>query len=171
MKYLALIGLLLCCMACDQKTVQLPANKSDKKEDPTQQMLEYNKACLQAEMDEINAYLADSTQFIACTDGWWLQTVKKGNGPTIQSMQTVVLNYSVERLDGTICYSSETEGSKTLVVGKREWLQGIDLLLPTLTMGSEVVVIFPSRMAYGFRGKDNCITSYCPLLCRLQIKE
>lgn len=171
MKHLALIGLLLCCIACDQKTVQLPANKSDKKEDPTQQMLEYNKACLQAEMDEINAYLADSTQFIACTDGWWLQIVEKGNGPTIQPMQTVVLNYSVERLDGTICYSSGTEGSKTLVVGKREWLQGIDLLLPTLTMGSEVVVIFPSRMAYGFRGKDNCITSYCPLLCRLQIKE
>jgi FKBP-type peptidyl-prolyl cis-trans isomerase 2 len=86
-------------------------------------------------------------------------------------MQTVVLDYSVERLDGSICYSSATEGSKTLVVGKREWLQGIDLLLPTLSTGSEVVVILPSRMAYGFRGKDNCITSYCPLMCRLQIKE
>lgn len=171
MKQLALIGLLLCCMACDRKPVQLPANKSEQTENPTQQMLDYNKACLQAEMDEINAYLADNTQFTACQDGWWLQVIKKGNGPTIQPMQTVVLDYSVERLDGSVCYSSATEGSKSLVVGKREWLQGIDLLLPTLTMGSEVVVILPSRMAYGFRGKDNCITSYCPLMCRLQIKE
>jgi FKBP-type peptidyl-prolyl cis-trans isomerase len=158
-------------MACNRKPVQLPANKSEQVENPTQQMLDYNKACLQAEMDEINAFLAKNEQFTACKDGWWLQVIKEGNGPTIQPMQTVKLRYQVGRLDGTVCYSSDTEGTKTLVVGKREWLQGIDLLLPTLTLGSEVAVIIPSRMAYGLRGKDKCITSYCPLLCKLQILE
>lgn len=171
MKHVALITLLLACLACVRESTQLPANKGNKTTTPTQQMLDYNKACLEAEMNEIRGFLDSNAGFVAHPDGWWMQVIQKGKGPTIQPMQTVQLDYSVERLDGTVCYSSATEGTKTLVVGKREWLQGMDLLLPTLSSGSEVVVILPSRMAYGLRGKDKCITSYCPLLCRLQIKE
>ena len=171
MKPIALIVLLLACMACVRKSAQLPANKGDKTPSPTQQLLDYNKACLEAEMNEIHTFLATNTQFKATQEGYWIYIVQAGKGKTIQPMQTVKLNYSVERLDGSVCYSSATEGSKTITVGKREWLQGIDIILPTLTLGSEVVVIIPSRMAYGLRGKDNCITSYCPLLCRLQLKE
>lgn len=169
---IALIWLLLACMACVRHSAQLPANKdTGTNSNPTQQMLDYNKACLQAEMAEIQAFIDSNPHYTAHTEGWWLHVVEKGKGTTVQPMQTVTLNYSVERLDGTVCYSSATEGSKTIVVGKRQWLQGIDQLLPTLTVGSEVVVILPSRMAYGLRGKTPCIGSYCPILCRILIKE
>jgi FKBP-type peptidyl-prolyl cis-trans isomerase len=169
MKHVALILVLLACLACVRKSAQLPANKADNTPTTQQEMLDYNKACLQAETNEIQAYLDSNTNYVASTEGWWLHVVKKGDGAAIQPMQMVTLNYQVERLDGTICLSSATDGSKTIVVGKRQWLQGIDLLLPTLTVGSEVVAIFPSRMAYGLRGKSPCIGSYCPILCRIQI--
>lgn len=169
MKQSALILVLLACMACVRKTAQLPANKADSTPTTQQEMLDYNKACLQAEKNEIQAFLDSNTHYVASTEGWWLHVVQKGDGLPIQPLQMVTINYQVERLDGTICETSATAGSKTLVVGKRQWLQGIDLLLPTLTMGSEVTVIFPSRMAYGLRGKAPCIGSYCPILCRIQI--
>ncbi len=158
-------------MACREKNPQIPANKPASEHSSQNELLAYNKACLQAEIDEINAFLQTNNQFVACDDGWWIQVIKKGDGPAIQPMQPITMLYSVERLDGSICYSSDTDGEKKIIVGKRQWLQGIDLLLPTLTIGSEVNVIFPSRMAYGLRGKDNCIGSYCPILCRIVIQQ
>lgn len=169
-KYLTLLCWALMAMACVRKTPQLPANKVE----PTEQgqdLMQFNKACLQAEQAEIEQFINLQPQFVATASGWWIHLIKKGNGVPIQLNQPVEISYSMERLDGTVCHSSVAEGNKTLVVGKRQWLQGIDLLLPSLTMGSEVEVIFPSRMAYGLRGNAPCIGSYCPVLCRLHIKE
>ena len=169
-KYLTLLCWALMAMACVRKTPQLPANKVE----PTEQgqdLMQFNKACLQAEQAEIEQFINLQPQFVANASGWWMHLITKGNGAPIQLNQTVEISYSIERLDGTVCYSSATEGNKVVVVGKRQWLQGIDLLLPTLTLGSEVEVILPSRMAYGLRGNAPCIGSYCPLLCRLFIKD
>lgn len=170
MKYFALFLFLIACTACVRKSAQIPANKPTNAVSTEQSLMAYNKACLAAEKEEITAFLDSNHTYIECEEGWWIQVVEKGKGPTIKNQQTVTINYSVERLDGTVCYSSATEGSKTLVVGKRQWLQGIDLVLPTLTIGTEANILLPSRMAYGQRGKDQCIGSYCPLLCRIQIK-
>lgn len=158
-------------MACREKNPQIPANKPASEHSSQNELLAYNKACLQAEMDEINAFLQTNNQFAASDEGWWIRHLSKESGENIKPMQQVTLRYSVKRLDGTVCYSSDSDGDKTLVVGKRQWLQGMDLLLPTLTVGSEVEVILPSRMAYGLRGKDNCIGSYCPLLCHIKILQ
>jgi len=169
---LFLVVLLTClCVACTEKNPQVPANKNSHNSRQETDLLQYNKACLQAETNEISQFIQHHPTYAACDEGWWIQVIKKGDGPAIQPMQPITMLYSVERLDGSICYSSDTDGEKKIIVGKRQWLQGIDLLLPTLTIGSEVNVIFPSRMAYGFRGKDNCIGSYCPILCRIVIQQ
>ncbi len=169
-KYLTLLCLALATIACVRKAPQLPANKVEQTE-PGQDLLQFNKACLQAEQAEIEQFIDSHPQFVLTEAGWWLNVITPGKGAAIQPNQTVNISYSIERLDGTVCYSSATDGDKTIEVGKRQWLQGIDLLLPTLAMGSKVEVIFPSRMAYGLRGSAPCIGSYCPLLCRLLIKD
>ena len=167
------VGYFLCCLllvACVRKNPQIPANKQEEQPSDTQQLLEYNRACYQAELDEIQAFLDSSSHsYKATEEGIWYCLLTAGEGPNLAIGQAVSLACQVELLDGTICEASTPANPMKLVIGKRDWLQGIDFLLPYLQNKSEALVIIPSHAAYGIRGKAPCITARTPILCRIKI--
>jgi hypothetical protein len=49
--------------------------------------------------------------------GFWYQIYEKGSGKQAQENMIATINYKIELLDGTLCYTSDSLGSKTFKIG------------------------------------------------------
>ncbi len=170
---------LLCVTAvfcsCNRIKPQIPSNI--KEEDPTEvNLLEFNRLCIDDEKREIEAY-TDSAKtdgngdFTITEDGYLYRVITAGDSTvTVKNGSEISIAYSVELLDGTVCYhSSEMSRPKNLIVGKRVLGKGIDLAVMGRHLGDDIELILPYNLAYGVAGDRECIPPRTPILYRMKI--
>ncbi|MCV2396001.1 FKBP-type peptidyl-prolyl cis-trans isomerase [Actinotalea sp. M2MS4P-6] len=98
----------------------------------------------------------DGTPSIEIPDGFEaptdlvIQTLIRGDGATVESGQTVTVQYSGWLTDGTLFDSSWENGSAfTTQIGTGSVIDGWDQGLVGQTVGSQVLLIIPPDLAYG----------------------
>ena len=164
-----LIGLCILMMglvAC-KKNPQLPSNRIQETS-TAEDMLKLNKLLAEVELQDIQEYLSNQKILLQKDSiGFWYAVIKEGNGNLLKKGMGIELAYSMELLDGTICYTSKEKGKKSLVVGKNEVERGLDLALERLTENSESIVVVPSHLAFGALGNQNCIPPRSPVVYRI----
>ncbi|AEG44974.1 FKBP-type peptidyl-prolyl cis-trans isomerase [Isoptericola variabilis] len=93
-----------------------------------------------------------------------VQTLIKGDGPEVTEEQSVIAHYTGWTLDGQVFDSSWERGSPTsfsLQMVIPGWTQGI----AGQTVGSQVLLVIPSDLAYGEQGTpDGSIPPNSPLV-------
>lgn len=167
---IAAIALIAACAAGfivlyeKEDIAQIPANTATE-DVGKQQMLELNRQMIADEMSAIENYINEQPYKVSKSDeGYWYYIIDNGNGKPINRNDRVCLDYNVELLDGSLCYSSDTDGNKCFSVGQRQVEKGLDEAITDLYDKSEAVIILPSYLAHGATGDRNRIKPFTPII-------
>jgi len=151
-----------------KKNPQLPANKQDTQDIQAQKLLELNKLMYEVETEDIQNFVEKQTiKFKQDSLGSWVAIIKNGNSKPIKKGTTIEVFYSVELLDGMLCYDYLTK-PKTVRAGKRDVERGFDNVLLNLSEGVEAVAVVPSHLAHGIFGDRNKIPPRSALIYRIK---
>ncbi|MCG8581067.1 MAG: FKBP-type peptidyl-prolyl cis-trans isomerase [Bacteroidales bacterium] len=157
-----LAGLLL---ACKQKP-------QEKKRVTKDMLLEMNKKLVGTETKVIEKYIEDKgLQMEKSKTGYYYSVSNASTGDTIRMNDQVVLAYTTSLLDGTICYSSATEGLMSFTVGKAQVEAGLEQFIQQLGPGSIAKLILPPYLAHGVGGDGNKIPKLAILIMDIEVVE
>lgn len=123
-----------------------------------QKLITANKYLVKQDAELVDKYLKRRNwQPQDCGGGLKLMITKHGSGDSIIHKPDVQFAFRVELLDGTLCYSSETEGKKKLIFGSGELEPGLIKAFARLKHGDQAVFILPPHLAKGLLGDLNKI--------------
>jgi len=125
-----------------------------------------NRVRLKLERKKINAYIKRRNWKMTETDsGLRYYIYERGDSDLKpQPGQVAVMNYQIWLTDGTLCYSSDSTGTKGFEIGKGEIETGIDEGIMLLNKGDKAKFVLPSHLAYGLLGDEVKIPSHAILV-------
>jgi FKBP-type peptidyl-prolyl cis-trans isomerase len=91
------------------------------------------------------------------TTGLWYMIYNKTNGTRARQGMTATIDYRVELLDGTLCYDSDFQGTKTFKVGQGGVESGLEQGILMMREGEKAKLIMPPYLAHGLLGDENKI--------------
>lgn len=162
--------------ACERKTpmhVQGKEPAEKRMEEYREALISQNRQLIREEMLSINAYARrmglkmDTTS----TGLRYLLTARNPVGKKTRLMNDVTLAYSMELLDGTPCYSSDSTGPLTFTLGQSEEPSGLQEGLLRMREGEEAVLIVPSFLAYGVTGDGHCVPGSSSIVYRIKLEK
>jgi gliding motility-associated peptidyl-prolyl isomerase len=133
-------------------------------------MVEVNRMLVKKDKQKIADFIKQRNLSLQESEtGLWYGITRKGTGETVREGMTVALEYDVELLDGTRCYSSDSLGYKQFTVGKGEVESGLDEGVRLMQTGSEAVLILPPHLAFGFQGDGDKIPARSIIVYHVKI--
>jgi FKBP-type peptidyl-prolyl cis-trans isomerase len=112
-----------------------------------------NRYLVQKDNDAIRAYIKRHGWNMKQTGtGLWYEIYEHGTGDSIKSGNLVTVNYKVYLMDGTLCYSSDSTGSKTFKVGHGGVESGLEQGILLLCTHDKARFIMQPYMAHGLLG-------------------
>jgi FKBP-type peptidyl-prolyl cis-trans isomerase FkpA len=135
------------------------------------QFIKANQQLMQKENDEMD-YYAKSHQlnFTRTGSGIRYFVYKPSiNGDSIKDNIKITLNFTLKLMDGTLCYSSKTEGPRTFFVGHEDIESGIHKGLKYLKRGDKAILLIPSPLAHGLLGDFNKIPPQMPIVYDVEV--
>jgi FKBP-type peptidyl-prolyl cis-trans isomerase len=157
-------------MSCgDHKQQQQQAPKrtdAETNEIIKNQFVKANQQLMQKENDEMDAYAqSHKMPFVKTSSGIRYYVYKpSAKGDSIKTDMEVILDYEVSLLDGTPCYSSKTDGQKTIIIGHGDIESGIHKGLQYLKRGDKALLLIPSPLAHGLLGDFKKIPPQMPIV-------
>lgn len=94
---------------------------------------------------------------------------RPGAGAEVRPGDRVSLKYSVKLLDGSLVYSSESDGIKVFIQGKNEVEKGLDDGILFLKQGDLAKFIIPSHLAFGLLGDQHRIPARATLIYDIEV--
>jgi FKBP-type peptidyl-prolyl cis-trans isomerase len=77
---------------------------------------------------------------------------KSGNGTRPLREQTVSIHMSLDLLDGTHCYDSDSLGAIIFTIGKGEVSRGLEEGVQLMEVNDEALFILPAHLGFGLTG-------------------
>jgi FKBP-type peptidyl-prolyl cis-trans isomerase len=175
-KFLSFLILSLAILAASCGTEQPPPPRKKihaiNKDSIKNQFIRANKQVVQKESDEMD-YYASSHQmpFVKTSSGIRYYVYQpSAKGDSIRDSSVVTLKYKVSLLDGTECYSSKTDGPKTLRIDKMDMESGIHMAMFYLKRGDKALVLIPSHLAHGLLGDFKKIPPQMPIVYDIEVQ-
>ncbi|MBK3518103.1 FKBP-type peptidyl-prolyl cis-trans isomerase [Carboxylicivirga marina] len=135
-------------------------------------LLEMNRQMVNTEQEVIQKYIEDNGLDMQKSEtGYYYQITTPSNADSIRIGDGVVLAYTTRLLDGTICYSSATEGLMNFTVGKAQVEAGLEQFVQVLGQGAIAKLILPPYLAHGLAGDDNKIPKLAILMMDIEVVE
>ena len=136
-----------------------------------EQFITANQQLMQKENDEMDYYVkSHKMPFYRTSSGIRYFVYKpSAKGDSIRDSMLVNLDFEVRLLDGTLCYSSKTEGRRTFVIGHEDIESGIHKGLQYLKRGDKALLLIPSPLAHGLLGDFKKIPPQMPILCDVAV--
>ncbi|NLA25427.1 MAG: hypothetical protein GX879_10725 [Bacteroidales bacterium] len=126
---------------------------SDIKQKYQKPMLEMNKDMVIIETEMIQGFISRRNWEMQQTgSGLYYQVYKEGEGSFAKSGDKVKFEYKIWLLDGTLAYSSETEGIRELLIGHNDEESGLDEGLRFMKQGGKARFIMQPHLAFGVPG-------------------
>ncbi len=155
MKILTIILTTLLLFSC-----QSNPKKQEKKDwkKINQNLIKANKYLVKEDIERIQSYIERKNWDMTETKtGFWYQIYEKGSGKQAQENMIATINYKIELLDGTLCYTSDSLGSKTFKIGMGDVVTGLQQGILLMHQGDKARFIFPPFLAHGLLGDDDKI--------------
>ena len=128
-------------------------------------MADLNRYFVQKDRERIENYIErKNLKMTEAPSGFWYKIKYEGSGDCFADYDKVVLEYEVNLLDGTRCYSSDDLGPKEVIIGKSSIEAGLNQGLKMLRSGDEAIFIIPPFLAYGLSGDGKNIPSRAILI-------
>lgn len=135
-----------------------------------EQVVRVNKQLLQKESDEMDFYAKMHQLPVTKTASGIRFYVYEASakGDSIREGMRIDLDFEISLLDGTLCYSSKTEGRRTVQVDHDDVESGIHRGLKYLKRGDKAIFLIPSPLAHGLLGDMNKIPPQSPIVVDLK---
>ena len=135
--------------------------------------IELNKRIALEEKLAIKLFLAQHQDWSIIESGSGLQyfIYEKGNGPAISVGSVIDVEYSVSKLDGTLCYKTSDDKVLEIVVDHSQVETGIQECLKKMKEGDKAKMVIPSHLAHGLTGDMDKIPPLTPIVIDLHVIE
>ena len=145
----------LCFFSCKQhKTVDPQQEHGSTKK----QLIEVNRILVMKDQQRIKGHLErHNIEMRETGTGLWYALEKTGEGAKAVTGKSATINYKICLLDGTECYSSAKNGSKTFTIGRGGVETGLEEGILLMNEGGHASFIMPPHLAYGLPGDGNRI--------------
>lgn len=122
---------------------------------------------------KIKEYLkSKGLDFSKTRNGVYVAVIFSGTGKTIQTGNTVVLDYTGKLLnDSTFQDTKELNKPFTYVSGAGQAVLGWDEGLEGLHAGTKAVIVIPSPLAYGSQGIPGLVPPHFPVVFEVDIQQ
>src|SRR5688572_25719012 len=106
------------CDTPEPKEIKRPDTAPVNEKRVTDQFIQANKQLMQKENDEMDYYArSHKMPFVRTGSGIRYYVYKPSSGgDSLKPGMQVTLEYEVRLLDGTLCYSSKTDGTRTFLI-------------------------------------------------------
>jgi FKBP-type peptidyl-prolyl cis-trans isomerase len=123
-------------------------------------LVNINKALVGLDDERIKAYSErHKLQLEVNQSGLWYKILEKGNGRAVEKGKIITIGYKVSLLDGTLCYSSDSTGNRSFVVGQGGVENGLEIGILMLNEGGSAIFVMPPFLAHGLIGDEDRIPS------------
>lgn len=167
------VVVLICIMfliSCENHPRDKPVVVDSKK--LKENIVNINKPAVVMEQDEINAYIkAHGYNMQSTGTGLRFMFIEDKKGKQVEFKSLVTIKYKVYLLDGTLCYSSDTKGPRTFVVGADNVEAGVHEAVKLMTGGDKALFILPSHLAFGLIGDRDKIPPKTAVVYEIEILE
>ena len=137
----------------------------------SKQFIKANQQVVAKENDEMDYFQkSHKLPFTKTTSGVRFFVYKPSNqGDSIVNGDVITINYTLSLLDGTVCYSSNTDGAKQFKVGMQDVEDGLHKAVLNFKQGDKALILIPSHLAHGLLGDSKKIPPQSPILYDIEI--
>lgn len=172
MKCFALfLSLSILLVSCDEQKVQELEQTPNWTQDESINM---NATFAEEEDQEIENFLQHRPDWAMTKTGTGLRYFvydKSENLDTAKVGDQVLVDFTIELLDGTICYTSEENGPEGFTVEKADIESGLHEGVQQMCTGDRAKFILPSHMAHGLIGDEDKIPPLSAVIYDIHLIE
>ncbi|MFW5850984.1 MAG: FKBP-type peptidyl-prolyl cis-trans isomerase [Bacteroidota bacterium] len=171
MKYFLHIALIIITLAsaCKQQS-QKKSLTSDDLKTIKEKSIEINRKYAHDIQDSIRTFVEENNWNMQKSgSGLWYYISRSNNTDSIKKGDFIEYSYTVSLLNGRVCYSSDSTGTKTVQVGNAGVESGLEEAFLLLHKGDSARLIIPPHLAHGFTGDGKQIPRMSPLNYTLTI--
>ncbi|MBA3665860.1 MAG: FKBP-type peptidyl-prolyl cis-trans isomerase [Bacteroidetes bacterium] len=170
-KFFLLAALLGSCTPRPENDQKTKKSIVFNKDSVGKQFIKANQQLMQKENDEMDYYAkSHNMPFVRTASGIRYFVYKpSAKGDSLRDNMEVTMDYDLKLLNGTLCYSSKTEGKKTFIIGHDNLESGIHKGLQYLKRGDKAVLLIPSPLAHGLMGDYKKIPPQMPIVYDIQV--
>ncbi|MGP8217780.1 MAG: FKBP-type peptidyl-prolyl cis-trans isomerase [Bacteroidia bacterium] len=121
-------------------------------------LIQSHKEFLLQQEDEIKQYIKRHNYDMQRTaSGIYYKILESGTGELAKVGEIATVSYTINLLDGTLCYETPKGGSKQFKVGEDEVESGVHEAVQLMHAGDKAMFIIPSNLANGLVGDNDKI--------------
>ncbi len=170
MRYLIFMMILFMIASCNNHEEK--KNKAANLKNYKESLIKANKELNKTEEDDIENYIARYNWNMQKTGrGLRYMIYKHGNGSKPKDEQSVKINFSVNLINGFVCYSSEKDGQKEFEIGKGSVESGLEEGIFMMRVGDKAKFVIPSYLAFGLLGDQNKIPKRATLIYDVELLD
>lgn len=176
MKKLGLLILLMGIIACKEAQPRKPISVKTGNSRGYNVDHERTKKNLQLESNTIEDYIKkDSTNFyLNSNKGFKYCYIKKDSTNNYKPKygDALLYSYFITDIANNLIYNSSEIGEKSYYIDQESnIIEGLRQGLKLIKVGEKIKFIFPSQLAYGYRGDGDRIRANLPIICHVTLKE
>lgn len=172
-KIMMLFLVFMAFLSCKQQQARMPVSRSSgtfMKESAAR-----NKKLIAGEEGKIDSIIkSDPTvKYIASKKGYWYRYDIKNEKDTLRPKKGDVAQFEYEILDlkGNVLYSEVELRPQTYIVDKQNIMMGLRDGIKLMHKNEKVTFLFPSHMAYGYRGDTKRIKTNQPIIVTVMLND
>jgi len=172
LKLFFLMSVFVFAQACNNPETTNKINPLDtiSQLDVNKKLINSNTMFAVQERDEIKQYIEHHHYDMKVTaSGIYYMFYKKGNGALAKVGETALVKFKISLLDGTLCYSSDTEGLKSFLIGEDQVETGLHEAIQLMHVGDKALFIIPSFLAAGMVGDKEKIPPKATVVYEIEL--
>jgi len=136
----------------------------------TETLIRINQQLVKDDVAKNEAYAKrNGWKYSITGNGIIYEILIKNEGAFAKSGDHVEYSYDSKLLDGTFCYSSDSNGVKQFVVDYEEIESGLNDISKILAQGDSARMILPPHLAFGLAGDRNRVPSRSSIVYHLRL--
>lgn len=174
MKYsIYILSLFFMLISCSQQKARKPISNTENSF--INESIERNKKLIANEEKLIQETIKKDTlkEYIASSKGYWYKYDTKVDAvnPTPKRGDIAYFDYEIKDLVNQIIYSKQELKPQEYYVDKENILMGLRDGIKLMKKGEQVTFLFPSHMAFGYRGDTKKIGANKPIICTVTLND
>jgi len=135
-------------------------------------LVKVNKHLVQEDIDRINGYCRRRNWKMKLNKaGLFYDIYKKTNNDSVKTGDVVVINYKVNLLNGKLCYTSDSLGTKSFKVGQGGVEKGLEIGILLMKKGEKARFIMAPFLAYGLIGDEKKIPPLATIVYDVEVVD
>ena len=172
-KTLFIVAIAVSTISCSQQQARKPISQSSGSF--MKSSIERNKKIIKGEEAQIDSIIKSNPKikYLASKKGYWYYYVNKNLTDTLSPKKGDIANfdYEIKDLNENVIYSEVELKPQTYLVDKENILMGLRDGIKLMKKKEIVTFLFPSHMAFGFRGDTKRIGSNEPIICTVNLQD